>query len=148
MQATSPPFPPPKLQKAQTFFHAVYWYKLIHWLHVTRIHYLIINAGTAAIYLSLIKQHIPRPTITAAELTTENILCREPYAAAACCWVLRASAKLLALVLLLLKAGIVACEYKLRQRKRSLGRKLRASQSPASRPSLWAQLHKFLFCAD
>lgn len=50
-------------------------------------------------------------------LTIENILCREPYAAAACCWVLRANAKLLALVLLLLKAGIVTYQYKLCQRK-------------------------------
>lgn len=99
----------------------------------------------------------PGLTHAAAGLTTENILCREPYAAAACCWVLRANAKLFALVLLLRKAGIVACEYKLLPKgKKALGRKARASRptpplllpNPRSTPPLWARLQKFPFCAD
>lgn len=85
-----PTLPSPRLQKPQTFSHAEYWYKPSHQLHIVRIHYLIANAGTVIIYQvqaawmllqphhpRLIKQH-PQLKHAAAELTTENILCREP----------------------------------------------------------------------
>lgn len=160
LQATNPPFPPPNFRTPKPFpmqstgTNSATNYTLpecmISLLMLGQslfIRYRQLGCCCSPITPAWLSS-TPSWSHAAAELTTESILCREPRAAAACCWVLRASAKLLALALLLLKAGIVAREHKLHWRKRALGRKPQVLWSPTNTPSLWAQLHKFLFRAD
>lgn len=55
-----PTHPSSKLQKAQSFSHAVYGYELTHQLQTTcyqNILYLVINAGTVAIYQAQTARH-------------------------------------------------------------------------------------------